>query len=102
MIIVRTAVVTDPFARANVMEALAGRGAPAGVVSCVERGLMVVVEFDDECTSPDLIDDLIAIETAFVPGRIAVADIAATAAELASRGLNEPALDITRIIETYL
>jgi hypothetical protein len=102
VIVARTVVVPDPSARANVLEALAGRGAPTGVLSCTADGAIISVCFDAERTPPDLIDDLIAIETAFVPALAPASSDAGAAAAGAARGLVEPALDRSRIIETYL
>jgi hypothetical protein len=101
-IVSRTVVVPDPFVRANVLEALAGPGAPAGVTSCVADGATLELRFDAERTSPNLIDDLIAIEMAFVPALAPPPDDTSAAAAGAARGLHEPALDRSRIIETYL
>jgi hypothetical protein len=102
VILTRTVTVIDPFARANLVAALAGPGAPAGVTSCAQDGALIVVAFEAERTSPELIDALIEIETTFVPGRApALGDLAA-AVRAAARGLDEPALDAARIIETYL
>jgi hypothetical protein len=98
----RTVVVHDPFARANVLEALAGPGAPAGVTSCVAAGETIELHFDAQRTPPELIDDLIAIELSLVPALAAVPGDATAAAAGAARGLDEPALDRSRIIETYL
>jgi hypothetical protein len=102
VIFARTVVVPDPFVRANVLEALAGPGAPAGVTSCTADGATIEVLFDSARTAPELIDDLIAIETAFVPALAPVPSDAGAAAAVAARGLAEPALDSSRIIETYL
>ncbi len=55
-----------PPSRANLLAALAGPGAPAGIISCFERNDMVTVGFDDEITRAEAIDDLITIETHFV------------------------------------
>ena len=62
MQVIRTVVAADPAVRANLLAALAGPGAPAGIVSCFERDDVVTVSFDDEVTRPELIDDLITIE----------------------------------------
>ena len=102
MNITRTAVVTDPLARANVMQVLAGPGAPAGMVACVHDGDTVRYTFDDERTAPDVVEALVAIAARAVPARSAgVADRQHVVAQ-AARGLNEPELDLSRIIETYL
>ena len=102
MITARTVVVPDPFVRANVLEALAGPGAPAGVTSCTAAGETIELRFDAERTSPDLIDELIAIELALVPALAPLPADASASAAGAARGLAEPALDRSRIIETYL
>ena len=102
MILVRTVTLPDPLARANVLEALAGAGAPSGITSCTVDGATVVIAFDAERTTPELIDALIAIETAFVPARAAAFTDLAAATAIAARGLQEPTLDASRIIETYL
>jgi len=102
VIVARTVVVPDSFARANVLEALAGPGAPAGVTSCVAAGETIELRFDAERTPPELIDDLIAIELTFIPALAPLPGDASAAAEGAARGLDEPALDRSRIIETYL
>jgi hypothetical protein len=65
--VVRTVVAADPAVRANLLSALAGPGAPAGIISCFERNDVVTVGFDDEITRAEVIDDLITIETHFVP-----------------------------------
>ena len=102
VITARTVVVTDPLARANAVTTLAGPGAPAGVTACRERGDSIELAFDDRRTGAPLIDALVAVATTFVPARVgAVADVAAATA-IAARGLNEPELDTSRIIETYL
>jgi hypothetical protein len=102
VILARTVVVPDPFVRANVLEALAGSGAPAGVTSCTADGATIELHFDSARTAPELIDDLIAIEMAFVPALAPMLTDASAAAAVAARGLDEPALDPSRIIETYL
>lgn len=101
MILSRTVIVPDPFARANVLEALAGPGAPAGITACAVVGATLEIAFDAERTAAELVDALIEIGTAFVPARAAFADPTAAVA-IAAAGLHEPALDATRIIETYL
>ena len=98
---VRTIVTADPAIRANVIEALSGAGAPAGVVACFERDDVVSVRFDDAITAAELIDDLITIESHFVP---AAADVLGDdeLARLAAVGLADPDLDASRILERHL
>lgn len=102
MIVTRTVSLADPLARANVAEALRGPGGPVGVLDVAEDGPTVTVRFDDAVTAPDLIDDLVAIESVFVPAR-SDSDLAFDeAAAIAAAGLGDPELDASRIIETYL
>jgi hypothetical protein len=102
VIVSRTVLLVDPLARANVVDALAGPGGPVGVLEVVEDGPAVMVRFDDAITASELVDDLVAIESIFVPARsvrqLAVDDAAARAAA----GLGDPELNASRIIETYL
>ncbi len=102
--VVRTVVAADPAVRANVLAALAGPGAPAGIVACFERDDVVSVSFDDEVTPIELIDDLITIETHFVPGTEDEAEPLddEEAAHLAAVGLADPELDASRILERHL
>jgi hypothetical protein len=102
VILARTVTVPDPLTRANVVEALAGAGAPAGVIACTVDGLAVTVTFAPERTPAELIDALIAVETATVAGSARPLRDLAEAAVIAARGLREPALDASRIIETFL
>lgn len=102
MILARTVTVTDPLARANVSAALAGSGGPAGTIDVAVDGVAVTVRFDDERTAPELIEALIAVELAYVPDRAAAPAGRDAAAAAAARGLVEPDLVATRIIETYL
>jgi hypothetical protein len=100
--VVRTVVVADPAVRANLLAALAGPGAPAGIVSCFERDDMVSVSFDDEITHAELIDDLITIETHFVPNAETGVLDDEEAARLAAVGLADPELDASHILERQL
>ena len=101
MIVVRTVVNPDPAARRNLVAALTGPGAPVGVRACVERDDLVSVTFDDAVTHAELIDDVITIETHFVPPEHDALDDD-EAARLASVGLGDPELDAGRILERYL
>jgi hypothetical protein len=100
--VVRTVVAADPAVRANVLAALAGPGAPAGIVACFERGDVVSVSFDDEVTPIELIDDLITIETHFVPSAESEPMDDEEAAHLAAVGLADPELDASWILERHL
>jgi hypothetical protein len=98
----RTVIVSDPLVRANVLTALVGPGAPAGILSCATDGETIEVTFESSRSAPELIDALIDIETVFVPARTTPIGDAAVAAAIAARGLDEPALDASCIIESYL
>jgi hypothetical protein len=100
--VVRTVVAADPAVRANLLDALAGPGAPAGIVSCFERDDVVTISFDDEVTRTELIDDLITIETHFVPSAENEPLEDEEAAHLAAVGLADPDLDASRILERSL
>jgi hypothetical protein len=95
VLVIRTVVNADPAVRANLVAALTGGRAPGGV-ACVERADMVTVTFDDELCPPELIDDLITIETHFVPPPPAPDDTG-----LAAVGLDEPEPD-ARSVERNL
>lgn len=102
MVVVRTVVEADPAVRANLVAALTGPGAPAGIVACSEHADLVTVSFDDSVSTAELIDDLITIETHFAP----IADGAPLgdeeAARLAAVGLGDPDLDAGRMLERRL
>ena len=102
MIVSRTVRLADPLARANVVEALGGTGAPAGVLEVAERGDAVTVRFDDGVTAAELIDDLLAIESIFVPAKDEGALGDEQAAAIAAAGLGDPQLDASRILERRL
>jgi len=99
---VRSVSLPDPLARANVQAAFTGDGRPLGVLTCECADDTLRMVFDDAITPAELIDDLIAIESVFVPARVQGPLDRATAARIAARGLGEPDLDVSRIIETYL
>ncbi|HTD33912.1 MAG TPA: hypothetical protein VK665_09650 [Candidatus Elarobacter sp.] len=102
MIVTRTVSLADPLARANVVDALRGPGGPVGVIDVGEDGPTVTVRFDDAVTAADLIDDLVAIESVFVPARSQEELAFEEAAAIAAAGLGDPELNASRIIETYL
>jgi hypothetical protein len=102
VIVNRTVLLVDPLARANVVDALRGAGGPAGVTDVLVDGVTVTVRFDDAITAPELVDDLIAIESIFVPDRIDGDRSLEDAAARAAAGLGEPELDAARVLETYL
>lgn len=102
MHVVRTIVTPDPAVRANLVSALAGPGAPVGITSCFERDDCVTIAFDDAVTRTELIDDLITIESHFVPDVEAAPIEDEEAARLASVGLADPELDASRVLERHL
>ncbi len=102
MIVSRTVSLADPLARANVIEALSGPGGPAGVIDVSEDGAELVIRFDDAITAAELIDDVIAIESLFVPAKTERELEIGEAAAIAAAGLGDPELDASRVIETYL
>lgn len=102
MIVTRTVSLADPLARANVADALSGPGGPVGVVELAEDDGSLTVRFDDAVTAPEIIDDLIAIESVFVPARDEEPLALGDAAAIAAAGLGDPELDASRIIETYV
>jgi hypothetical protein len=102
VIVTRTVNLADPLARANVVDALGGPGGPVGVLEVAQNGPAVTVRFDDAVTAPELIDDLVAIESVFVPARSPQELALDEAAAIAAAGLGDPELDATRIIEAYL
>jgi hypothetical protein len=102
VLVVRTVVAADSAVRANLVAALAGPGAPVGIVSCFERDDIVTVSFDDEITRTELIDDLITIETHFVATAENEPFDDEEAVRLASVGLADPELDASRVLERHL
>lgn len=102
MIVSRTVRLADPLARANVVESLGGPGGPVGIVEVREEGQTIVVRFDDAITAPQLVDDLVAIESVFVPAKNDGPLPLDEATALAAAGLEDPELDETRVIESYL
>jgi hypothetical protein len=102
VIVTRTVSLADPLARANVLDALRGPGGPVGVIDVGEDGPTLTVRFDDAVTEPELIDDLVAIESVFVPARSPAELALDEAAAIAAAGLGDPELSASRIIETYL
>lgn len=102
MIVSRIVTLADPLARANVVEALQGPGGPAGVLEVSADGATVTIRFDDAISASELIDDLVAIESVFVPARTERELSLEDAAAIAAAGLGDPELDAGRIIETHL
>lgn len=82
--------------------AFSGPGAPRGVRSCTEHGFDIVITFDDAVSLPELIDDLITIETLFVAAYGDSELSPAEAAAIAATGLGDPDLTVGRILEMNL
>jgi hypothetical protein len=94
-----------PAAGSDLAACLAGAGGPVGIIAARQAGEAVVVELDDGRTPLSLVIDLIDAELAASPGRritplIALTD--GTLSAFAGALLAEPALDPTRLIETYV
>ena len=102
MIVIRTVVNPDPAARRNLVAALTGPGAPAGVQSCSERDDLVRVTFDDAVARAERIDALITIATHFVEAAGAVRPDEGAEARLTAVGLGEPDPDEERLHERLL
>jgi hypothetical protein len=66
VLVIRTVVASDPAVRASLVAAFGGPDAPDGVRSCVERGDIVSIAFDDAIARAEAIDDLITLESHFV------------------------------------
>ncbi|HEY0799089.1 MAG TPA: hypothetical protein VGD50_08050 [Candidatus Baltobacteraceae bacterium] len=84
--------------------ALGGSGKPAGIVEAIPCGRSLVLELDETKSPLSLVLDLVDIELQTAPGRRIVPLLPLsdrTLATLARDLLVDPALDITRIIETY-
>jgi hypothetical protein len=85
-------------------EALGGTGAPLGVRDCSTLPGALLVELDESVTPLATLVDVIDIELAHAPGRrilplLGLSDERLTA--FAAATLFDPALDATRLIETY-
>jgi len=101
VIVTRTVFIVDSTARASVFEALGGPGRPAGMIAVTQDGERVEVCFNDAVTPVSLIEDLIDVAREFVPAPDLHAD-RAERVRIAARGLGEPGLDETRVLETHL
>jgi hypothetical protein len=101
VIVTRNVFVADALARASVFEALGGPGRPAGMIACTQTGERIDIRFDDAVTAETLIEDLITVARRFVPAPVLRAP-RAERVRIAARGLSEPDLDESRVLETYL
>ncbi len=94
---------TVPEALPPLLEALGGRGRPAGVFSCIAREGAAIVEWDPAITPSRTIIELIDVELArFHSGRSAelLAPLPpSVAAGVAAAGLQAPQIDPERILE---
>jgi len=92
-----------PEALSPLVEALAGAGGPAGVLSCASRAGAAIVEWDPEVTATPVIVELIDLELArFRSARIAelLSPLPASLlARIAAEGLQAPQIDPNRILE---
>ena len=101
MIVTRTIFIVDSAARASVFEALGGPGRPAGMIAVTQDAERVDVCFNDAVTPASLIEDLIDVARDFVPAPDLHLD-RAERVRIAARGLGEPSLDESRVLETYV
>ncbi len=95
---------TSTDALTELLDALAGAGRPAGVISAQRVEGAVVVEIDVERTAWSLIQALVAAELRRRPGglqRVAVLNPLSIRAQayVAAQGLQTPELDRTRILD---
>jgi len=89
----------------RIREALTGPGGPAGILSAEIDGSCLLVSYDAARTPPALISAVIAAEVASSPGMHGAGELPRDDAALAtfcSRVLQEPDLDTSRLIETYI
>jgi hypothetical protein len=84
--------------------ALCGAGRLSGIVDTVRTGSGMLVELDCARTPLSLLIDLIDVELAHAPGRAIVPLLPIDDTVLAAMArdlLGDPALDVSRLIETY-
>jgi hypothetical protein len=89
---------------AALAHALGGRGRPAGIVDAILTTHSLVLEVDVVKTALSLVLDIVDCELETAPGRRIVPLIPltdATLAVLARDLINDPAIDLSRLIETY-
>lgn len=94
----------EPRRREALARALGGAGRPAGIVDAVRTHRGILVELDAARTPLSLVIDVVDTELELAPGRkivplLALDDAAMTAA--ARDILGDPAIDVSRLIETY-
>ena len=94
---------TVPEALPAVVEALEGTGRPAGVLCCIVRAGMAIVEWDPAITEPGVIFKVIDLELArFRSGRVAelLSPLPPSiVAGIAASGLRAPEIEPGRILE---
>jgi hypothetical protein len=86
------------------VHALGGPGRPAGVLDAVSTAHSLVLEIDVTKTALSLILDIVDVELQTAPGRRIIPIIPLTDTMLAALArdlVGDPALDISRLIETY-
>jgi hypothetical protein len=89
---------------AALAHALGGPGRPAGVAEATLTEDSLVVELNTATTPLSLVLDLVDVELETAPGRRIVPLIPLTDATLAALArdlVGDPALDLSRLIETY-
>jgi hypothetical protein len=101
VIVTRTVFIVESPARASVFEALGGPGRPAGMIAVTQDADRVDICFNDAITPAALIEALIDVARTFVPAPALPAQ-RAERVRIAARGLGEPDLDESRVLETYL
>jgi hypothetical protein len=90
---------------AALQHALGGAGRPVGIVDVVRTDNSLLLELDAACTPLSLVVDTIDVELEQAPGRRVVFLLPPDDAVLAGFArdlLNDPALDASRLIETYV
>jgi len=103
-LVVLEVIPNDPRRAEALARALGGEGRPAGIVDAVRTHQGVLIELDAVRTPLSLVIDLVDTELEPAPGRrivplLPLDDAALTAA--ARDLLGDPAIDVSRLIETY-
>ena len=95
-----------PQALPRLVEALGGRGRPAGILACIPFTGGVVVEWDPDATRAGVVLGLIDVELRrFASGRTAelLAPLPAAAiAKVAAEGLQAPEVGLGRVLEVLI
>jgi hypothetical protein len=94
----------EPRRAEALARALGGAGRPAGIVDAVRTHRGIVIELDAERTPLRFVIDVVDTELEFAPGRRIVPLLAFDDAVLTAAArdlLGDPAIDVSRLIETY-